>query len=172
MYGFVALLNLFRNVDDTFVALWKGQHYSHTTSLPKLDIQQRSFTDQMSSPDDPDLTGSLHVQELDETQRMDIMVTQQWLRVLAWQMHVRNISPAGRSDPHQDLEDRARGRPKAIYPFAVSRDLLGIIAIAKREALESHGIGMVRSPATGFVPFNLIQPNLVVDPHPNVSCYS
>lgn len=149
VYGFVVLVNVFRTVDDEFVTTWKALPPSSTTAC--LDLHKGSDDHGTQPAEVLGNPGFLQSQELNETQRIDILVTQQWLRILMWQMHVnqkmvnhhafRNWAPAG----------PGRARPATTYPFDVSHDLLGLISTADRQSLECHGIGIVCDSSCPFL---------------------
>jgi len=131
IYGFVVLINVFRAADEEFITAWKGLWH---------------HKDMLRSAEDMDPPGSLQSQELDETQRVDILVTQQWLRGLVWQMYISHNPSEEKNIWHSTLDGRLRARLGRRYPFGVLRHLLGIISTAHRKPLESHGIGMVLQP--------------------------
>lgn len=137
IYGFVSLVNLFKSVDDKFLSLWKG--HPSRISEPKQSWQ-RTFCAALG---DQNIN---NVGEIVEIQRLDILITQQWLHLLAWQMQTRKMhSPLGMQGP----ADKSLTLDRK-FPFTASRDTLQIVYKANRKSLESHGIGMVRvsSPST------------------------
>jgi hypothetical protein len=73
--------------------------------------------------------------EWNELQRSDVSITQQWLRMLVWQLSLRNVSMS--SEPTDDSMS-------FIYPAYVSRDALQSISTVSMDALVAHGPGMVR----------------------------
>jgi hypothetical protein len=73
--------------------------------------------------------------EWNELQRSDVSITQQWLRMLVWQLSLRNVSMS--SEPTDDSMS-------FIYPAHVSRDTLQSISTVSMDALVAHGPGMVR----------------------------
>lgn len=136
-YGFVTLAKLFAAVDEAFIAAWTdhpalvgaGMSKQSSQSIAKLLRQD-------------DVAGVLSVSEIDETQRLDILITQQWLRILACQLQ-KEIPPQSTSsrDGHVPcLQDGLRGNTHRILD--TSRSLLAIISSATPTTLESHGIGM------------------------------
>lgn len=141
VYGFVTLVKVFQTVDEEFITAWKGLSSSSASSL--LDIPKSNYENATQSAEDLGPPGSLQSHELDETQRVDIMVTQQWLRVLIWQMHVSQGTANHQTFLSWAPAGRNRVRPTRTYPFDVSHGLLGLISTADRRSLESHGIGMV-----------------------------
>lgn len=133
VYGFVVLVNVFKTIDEEFVTTWKALPSSVVTS--HLAVQKSNDQNEGQSVEVFGNSGPLQSQELDETQRIDIMVTQHWICTLMWQMHV-----------NQDAANLQtfRVRSTTRYPFDVSHDLLALVSAADRQSLECHGIGMVR----------------------------
>jgi hypothetical protein len=72
--------------------------------------------------------------EWNETQRSDVSITQQWLRMLVWQLSLSNVTMS--SEPGDDSMSFA-------YPAHVSRDALRSISTVSFDALIAHGPGMV-----------------------------
>lgn len=72
--------------------------------------------------------------EWNETQRSDVSVTQQWLRMLVWQLSLSNVTMS--SEAGDDSMSFA-------YPAHVSRDALRSISAVSFDALVAHGPGMV-----------------------------
>ncbi|KAL2131938.1 hypothetical protein VTI74DRAFT_4420 [Chaetomium olivicolor] len=139
IYGFVMLVKVFAAVDEEFLSAWRddqpsGRHHTHESATPSLTTQLLSYDD--------DVPGALSMSEVDETQRLDILVTRQWLRALVWRLRlrdgVRSLSSSG--DENQTL--LLQHKEDAHHPFQTSRSVLGIISAANRASLEAHGIGM------------------------------
>lgn len=72
--------------------------------------------------------------EWNEAQRSDVAITQQWLRILVWQLSLRSVSMSRRS---------ADDSMSFTYPAHVSRDALRAISTVSLDALVAHGPGMV-----------------------------
>lgn len=140
IYGFVSLVNLFKSVDDKFLSLWKGGRASPSESKQSW---QRTFCAALADQN----INSVH--EIMDIQRLDIMVTQQWLHLLAWQMQTRRRYNEVTQGTNVETGALATNRR---FPFSVSRDTLQIITKANRRSLESHGIGMVSRGPTNDPP--------------------
>lgn len=84
--------------------------------------------------------GVLSMSEIDETQRLDITVTQHWIRILACQMRMTSLRPdSSRTQYAGSLESY-------IQPvLETSKSLLRLISTATPASLECHGLGMVCS---------------------------
>ncbi|KAI6777999.1 amylase cluster transcriptional regulator AmyR [Emericellopsis cladophorae] len=126
IFGFVSLVHLFKCVDDKFVSLWR-------TSRAVLTWERPSAPSVASDTGQAALQGTLCAAvvagqrvdgELVEVQRLDIAVTQQWLHLLAWQFQGAQAARSRR------------------VPFVVSRETLGVVTRADRQALKAHGIGV------------------------------
>jgi hypothetical protein len=137
IYGFVTLVKVFAAVDNKFLSVWRddqpgGRNHAHDATAPSL-TQLLNYND--------DVPGALSMSEMDETQRLDILVTRQWLRALVWRLRLRHGVRSLSSNENQPLLLPHKG--DAHHPFQTSRSVLGIISAANRIALEAHGIGMV-----------------------------
>lgn len=138
MYGFVSLAKMFTTVDDAFITAWRDQSSANNTHL------FRDLTNSMTNllrPDD--VTGASSFVDIDETQRLDILVTQHWLRSLVCQLHMhrmlRYMDDVCTSSP--GTRDANKVDPRCVLD--TSRGLLEIISASTKTALEAHGIGIV-----------------------------
>lgn len=131
--GFVTLVHLFSAIDDNFVRVWRGTRRRSLCSAPWLADTQRS------------LDGvALAVNDITETQQLDISVSREWLHVLAWQMGVSNGLIWGKSG---EVGASAGGCGMRLdYPVELARRVVKITEGANSLALDSHGIGMVCFP--------------------------
>ena len=121
--GLVCLINLFRLIDDTFSRVWNTAR-SECSVEWLADLQRR-------------LNEALPQQELNctETQEADIRMSQQWLRIVVWQMSTASGCLSSTSpDVFMSFT----------YPIEVSKEVVAISNRISRQALEIHGIGMVR----------------------------
>lgn len=123
--GFVNLAQLFSAVDDNFVRAWRG---SRKTSLCNqawlLETQERLDK------------AALSVDNMSETQRLDLSVTREWLHMLLWQMGLR----------HGLIWGSGEGGMQVFYPIELAQKVVDITSVATSQALNSHGIGMVLPP--------------------------
>ncbi|KND87426.1 putative sucrose utilization protein SUC1, partial [Tolypocladium ophioglossoides CBS 100239] len=139
IYGFVTLTKIFKTIDNEFISAWRQPPPAGDACGPGDPCE--SMTKLLGQED---VTGSLSVSEIDETQRLDVLVTQQWLRVLVCQMHVRQFLPhpvdvddidcAGSQYNNRRIHEQ--------YVLDTSKTLLQIVSKANRLSLEAHGIGM------------------------------
>lgn len=125
-YGFVTLARVFSAVDGPLMTAWREQPPTGTGPIPQKVSQ--SIVRYMRRNDVEGIPS-----DIEETQRVDILVTHHWLRVLVCQLQIghtpQTVSTAERSTTH--------------YVLDASRNLLQIILSATPQCLESHGIGMV-----------------------------
>ncbi|CRK12666.1 hypothetical protein BN1723_001913 [Verticillium longisporum] len=125
--GFVKLARLFNTIDTDFVCAWSEGCLKGTN-------------DSVAGLLDPDQFSTMSVASvIDETQRVDVAVTQCWLRTLVCQLQVRS--------------NELHGRGAATSVRAAARDLLNCFGAARLEILGSHGIGMEQkiSDIAGFL---------------------
>ncbi|KAL7940445.1 fungal-specific transcription factor domain-containing protein [Trichoderma barbatum] len=124
-YGFVTLAKVFAAVDEPFMTAWKDQSPSGTVGAPKQASQSIARFLRHS-----EVEGVLC--EVEETQRLDILITHYWLRLLHCQLQIEHspesISIYDASNAHCILD--------------ISWSVLQIISTASTACLESHGIGM------------------------------
>lgn len=71
---------------------------------------------------------------LDETQRVDIFVTRNWIRILLWEFTVRHFTMSCTTD------DQAFS---ILLPALVSHEMLGLFSAVSEKSICAHGYGMV-----------------------------
>jgi hypothetical protein len=121
MQGFVYLTKLFCCIDDDFMALWnKTKSECSPEWLSRL--QQR-----LCEVLPPDLQATDH-------QVADLRITQQWLRIMVWQLSVAH----GHISSHS--QDPAL---RFLYPIEVVKDLIGDIKGLSLASMEVHGVGLI-----------------------------
>lgn len=146
IYGFVHLVSIYKKIDETFITAWKTQIMPANMPPGSSDAAQNLKMWLTEFQRDFDHPRALAMLEMDETQRLDIMVTQSWVRMLVWQLGLRrgllrNEPPTSST---VDLADIDIINSK--YPLRISQELLNVVSSAERGRLEAHGIGMVCSP--------------------------
>lgn len=124
--GFVNLANLFSAVDDSFVAAWRGSRRQSLCNEEWLATTQKQLD-----------AAALALDDVTETQQIDIAITREWLHILAWQMGVSNGLIWGRGEGGMRLD----------YPIELAKKVVEIIRGVSDSAVDSHGIGMVRAAA-------------------------
>ena len=120
--GFVHLVNLYRPFDDTFIGLWnKSRNDCSTYWLAQL---QEQLTQAL--PPYLDTT---------ESQAADLRTSQQWLRTMVWQLSISNNFLSS-SSPDSSMTFH--------FPIEVAKDLVAVTSHFSKQAMEVHGIGLVR----------------------------
>ncbi|CRK27131.1 hypothetical protein BN1723_016247 [Verticillium longisporum] len=125
--GFVKLARLFNTIDTDFVCSWSEGYL-------------KGSNDSVARLLDPDQFSTMSLASIiDETQRVDVAVTQCWLRTLVCQLQIRS--------------NESHGQGAATSVRAAARDLLNCFSAARLEILGSHGIGMEQkiSDIAGFL---------------------
>lgn len=136
-YGFVTLAKVFATVDEVFIAAWANQPVLGGVGIPQQTSQSIA---KLLKHDD--VSGVLSVSEIDETQRLDILATQHWLRILACRLQ-RELSPEPTliKDKYEGfLQNDLTSNTRRVLD--TSRSLLHVITSATPTSLEPHGIGM------------------------------
>ena len=109
-------------IDDTFSRVWNTARSE--CSVDWLANLQRQLN--AALPQELNCT---------ETQEADIRMSQQWLRINVWQMSTASGCLSSTSpDVFMSFT----------YPIEVSKEVVAISNRISRQALEIHGIGMVR----------------------------
>ncbi|TKA52036.1 hypothetical protein B0A55_12351 [Friedmanniomyces simplex] len=121
--GFVNHANLFSAVDDNFVSAWRGSRRQSLCNEAWLAHTQKQLD-----------TVALALDNISETQHLDISVTREWLHVLAWQIGVSNGLIWGKEEAGTGM--------RLEYPIELARRVVQITNGANKVALDSHGIGM------------------------------
>jgi hypothetical protein len=139
IYGFVTLTKIFKTIDDDFISKWR---------FPNRPGEVGGFGKTVANVwNNEDPAAFLPISELDETQQMDVLVTQQWLRVLVCQMQFRRGPPLvqyGRnSSEAQEGGNTPATKFEQHYIVDTCKTLMQVLSKANRVSLEAHGIGMV-----------------------------
>ncbi|KAJ6441532.1 Neutral ceramidase [Purpureocillium lavendulum] len=74
-----------------------------------------------------------HSHVLSEVQRVDLFVTQQWIRLLIWEYTMRHFKMSRESN------DQAFS---LLLPMAIARELLSLLCSVRMESICAHGYGM------------------------------
>jgi hypothetical protein len=119
--GFIRLIQLYRIFDDTFFRVWNRA--SEGTSPTWISQLQRKLAE--SLPD--------HV-EYPEVQSVDLKVSQQWLKVMVWQLALNHgfISPMAIDDVLQNK-----------FLLETCQELINICISFSHQAMETHGLILV-----------------------------
>ena len=125
--GLRRLCELFTLLDFQFVSLWNDRS-------PQLENDDRfakfaALQDHLRQPID--------LQDVSDIQRADILVTQQWLRLVFWQAALR-----------QGLISMGSGDPAFAYdfPMEIASSLCEVVRSLPPVAFQVHGLGIVSLP--------------------------
>ncbi|UPK92496.1 hypothetical protein LCI18_003431 [Fusarium solani-melongenae] len=133
-YGFASLVKVFATIDEPFILARMNEQASGDIDLSPLANQSIARLLHHSTG------GVLSMSEIDETQRLDITVTQHWIRILACQMRMTSSLR-----PDSSKTQHAGSLESCIQPvLETSKSLLRLISTATPASLECHGLGMER----------------------------
>ncbi|KAF7131443.1 hypothetical protein CNMCM5793_004668 [Aspergillus hiratsukae] len=120
-YGFINLINIFEKLTPNlydWVSAGGGDGFFETPPIS-------SILSSLSKP--------MSLDGVVEMQRIDILVTQQWLQVMMWKLSMAHASQPG-------------SRDDAVLPFhlplLVGNAVMNIIGAASQGSVDAHGIGM------------------------------
>jgi Fungal Zn(2)-Cys(6) binuclear cluster domain/Fungal specific transcription factor domain len=125
--GFLYLIQLFRCLDDEFMGLWNKVKVDCSAGWLS-GLQQRLYE---ALPPNMKTT---------ESQMADIKITQQWLRIMVWQLSIANNALSSNS---QNTAMTFK------YPIEVAKDLVNDISRLSLASMEVHGVGLVSTLVTG-----------------------
>ncbi|KAE8411040.1 fungal-specific transcription factor domain-containing protein [Aspergillus pseudocaelatus] len=121
-YGFINLINVFEKLSpNLYDWVSAGGSSSADGDPPPTSSIQSSLAKQIS------------LEGVSEIQKVDILITQQWLQTMMWKLSMTHATqPVSRDD--------------AVLPFhlpvLVGRAVMSVIAAASQGAVDAHGIGM------------------------------
>lgn len=126
--GFRCLVRLFALVDADFFRLWNAPHTSPgDPTTPYVSAPHiASVQEQLAHL-------ALRYEELTPVQRADVLVTQQWLKLIYWQAAMR-----------QGMVSSGAGNEAFRYsfPIEVARVLCGVLGELELGAILVHGLGI------------------------------
>lgn len=123
--GFSSLCSLFSVLDEKFVQLWYANDMDEeTASTPfenvagiQHDLNKLSFENS----------------KMTSTQKADILITHQWLRLIFWQASMRQgLISSNSTDPVFCYD----------YPITIARDLCQVLRSSDFDAISVHGLGI------------------------------
>jgi len=129
--GFQCLCQLFSLLDEKFVEYWNTPQ--DTDLQPRASVDIASVQSQLNSLE-------FEIAGLDDVQKADVLISQQWLRLVFWQAAVRQgLLSSNAEDPAFTYR----------FPIDIARSLCGVLTRVPIEAVLVHGIGIVQ-PLTTF----------------------
>ena len=127
--GLTCLYNLFRVVDDRFSETWTNLRTQTQIIWPPNTPLWLAGLQRQLSEAIPEHLKCTKIQEA------DLKVTQQWLRTIVWQL----------STAYGCLSSTAPDESMTLlYPIKVSKDMVEILRYIDTQAMDVHGIGLVR----------------------------
>lgn len=146
--GFMKLVSSYAPLDESFVNAWNDgsdPSVSETTylNLQRLLAQPLDFLrPKRKSPSPPisliPTVNSVQDEDSDEpdptsVQKADLMITQQWLRLIVWQSSFRQglLRTAAENESF-----------RFSFPLSIARDTLSILQSLPSRAVEVHGMGI------------------------------
>jgi hypothetical protein len=126
MPAFIALTRLFTFLDGDLL---------DSTASPR-DATDRIHPKDRVSNLQQDLFQHHLDEELNESQRVDILTTRNWIRILLWQYTIAHFSVSCHA------QDEAFS---AFLPAKIANDMLSILEKVSWKSVQPHGYGMVSS---------------------------
>ncbi|EPE32242.1 hypothetical protein GLAREA_07375 [Glarea lozoyensis ATCC 20868] len=119
--GFLHLVNSYHLLNSSFVDSWNEASNAPASTLIYTALQQQL---NLSHPAQLSLT---------DIQRADILVTQQWLKLIVWQSSMRQgLLSSTASNESMTFS----------YPLKIAHSLLGVISSLPTTSIEVHGMGI------------------------------
>ncbi|KAJ8604940.1 hypothetical protein MRB53_041616 [Persea americana] len=121
--GFGRLIQLYKPFDDEFIGLWNN-------SSSKCDVNLITTLQKDLSAALPQFLSNTTI-----TQAVDLRTSQQWLRVMVWQLSIsQRLLSFTAADEAMTFT----------YPIELSRELLANTIHFSQDAMEVHGVGLVK----------------------------
>lgn len=124
--GFLDLVSLFQNFDDSFLALWNLSTTKDSSTSPTNDslIRLQEI-----------LNSALpHVTSRTEIQQADLLISRQWLKTMVWQLCVsKNLLSSKSTSESMSFH----------YPITIARDVVHVSHLLPYTAFEANGVGIL-----------------------------
>lgn len=120
MSGFNFMVDLWSQIDSNFLSMWNDKRHPISAEW-------------MAQLHDKVCNALPERLDISEVQEADILVSQQWLRTILWQLSTSRMLLSSNA-PNRDLSFS--------LPIQISHDLLTITKRMSAETLEVHGIGI------------------------------
>jgi hypothetical protein len=119
--GFTHLVNAYQLLDASFVDAWNESAAAPASTATYTQLQQQL-----------NLPHPAHI-SLTDIQKADILITQQWLRLIVWQSSMRQgLLSSSATDESMTFR----------YPLTIAHSLLGVITSLPTTSIEVHGMGI------------------------------
>lgn len=115
------LVNSYHLLDSSFVDSWNESTEARASTLTYTALQR-----QLNRPQPADVP-------LTDIQKADILITQQWLRLIVWQSSMRQgLLSSNAEDESMTFR----------YPLKIAHSLLNVISSLPTTSIEVHGMGI------------------------------
>ncbi|KIW28755.1 uncharacterized protein PV07_04629 [Cladophialophora immunda] len=121
--AFIALIRLFTFLDGDIL---ESIPSSMTPAIPRSPKDKISVLQH-------DLSRHPLTEDLDESQRVDILATRNWIRIMLWQYTIAHFVVSCHA------QDQAFS---ALLPTTIARDMLSVLESASWKSIQPHGYGM------------------------------
>lgn len=126
-YGFINLISIFEKLTINLYDWVSAGGGDGIFEMPPTSSIQSS------------LCKSVSLDGVSEIQKVDILITQQWLQAMMWKLSMTRAAQPG-------------SRDETVLPFhlpvLVGKAVMSVIGAASQGAVDAHGIGMVRRSST------------------------
>lgn len=120
-YGFLALIDLFDKLTPDFYQIICADNYDTPDKKKSISTTYRNLCESVPL-----------LNEVSETQRVDILITQGWLQVWLWKLAMADI---------QRHSSEVAIPPNS--PVMVGKSFMNIFVSVSQSSMDAHGIGMV-----------------------------
>ncbi|KAJ8103103.1 hypothetical protein POJ06DRAFT_294296 [Lipomyces tetrasporus] len=135
--GLDTMVELYKVVDADLIDCWNGRCATADGACTKLSAERAASMHRLVA-DAYDHDSVDHDRALNETQRADLAISQQWLHNRLWQLCLSHgvlvIDPTTSTD-HREL--------RLTYACDIARKTMGICRSLSMESMEVHGIGIM-----------------------------
>ena len=125
-YGFLALIDLFDKLTPDFYRILCAKNYNVPDKKASIASTHRNLCESVPL-----------LNEVLETQRVDILITQGWLQVWLWKLAMTDLlqNPSPGSEPVIPPDS----------PAVVGKSFMSVFVSVSQSSMDAHGIGMVCS---------------------------
>ncbi|KAL2835121.1 fungal-specific transcription factor domain-containing protein [Aspergillus cavernicola] len=120
-YGFINLIEVFENLSVNLYDWVSAGGRDGSSEMPPTSAIQASLSKPIS------------LEGVSEIQKVDILITQQWLQTMMWKLSMTRASQPG---------SRTETALPFHLPVLVGKSVMSIVADASQGAVDAHGIGM------------------------------
>lgn len=120
-YGFLALIDLFDKLTPDFYRIRCAENYESLDKKNAISTAYRNLCDPVPL-----------LNEVTETQKVDILITQGWLQVWLWKLAMADL---------QRHSSETVIPPNS--PVLVGKSFMNIFVSVSQSSMDAHGIGMI-----------------------------